>query len=108
MKRGIYSPFFLSSKWSLFHNSSVFVSYIIHILYTECAKIKKKKFRRQKVKKGSKWHWSSESQKPFVKLRDKFANSIHLVQPDAIVSYILNTDANGIAIWGVLMQIETV
>jgi hypothetical protein len=41
-KYGIYSPFFSSSKRSLFHNSNVFGSCIIHILYTECAKIKKK------------------------------------------------------------------
>ena len=33
--------FFLSSKCSLFHNSNVFGSCIIHILYTGCAKIKK-------------------------------------------------------------------
>ena len=33
--------FFFSSKCSLFHNSNVFGSCIIHILYTECAKIKK-------------------------------------------------------------------
>ena len=31
-KHGIYSPFFFSSKCSLFHNSSVFGSCIIHIL----------------------------------------------------------------------------
>jgi hypothetical protein len=41
LKQGIYSPFFSSSKCSLFHNSNVFGSCIIHILYTECAKIKK-------------------------------------------------------------------
>jgi len=41
-KHGIYSPFFFSSsKCNLFHNSNVFSSCIIHILYTECAKIKK-------------------------------------------------------------------
>ena len=34
--------FFFSSKCSLFHNSNVFGSCIIHILCTECAKIKKK------------------------------------------------------------------
>jgi hypothetical protein len=34
--------FFSSSKCSLFHNSNVFGSCIIHILYTWCAKIKKK------------------------------------------------------------------
>jgi len=33
---------FSSSKCSLFHNSNVFGSCIIHISYTECAKIKKK------------------------------------------------------------------
>jgi len=39
-KHGICSPFF-SSKCSFFHNSNVFGSCIIHILYTGCAKIKK-------------------------------------------------------------------
>ena len=40
-KHGIYSPFFLSTKCSLFHNSNVFGSCFIHILYTGCAKISK-------------------------------------------------------------------
>ena len=39
---GIYSSFFSSSKYSLFHNCNVFGSFIIHILYAACAKIKKK------------------------------------------------------------------
>ena len=39
-----------SSKCSLFHNSNVFGSCIIHILYTGCVKLKNKYFRRQKVK----------------------------------------------------------
>ena len=34
--------FFFSSKCSLFHNANFFGSCIIHILYTGCAKIKKK------------------------------------------------------------------
>jgi len=38
-KHGIYSPFFFSSKCSLFHNYNVFGSCFIHILYTGCAKI---------------------------------------------------------------------
>jgi len=46
----VYTFRFFSSKYSLFHNSNVFGSCIIHILYTGCAKIKKIKFRRQKVK----------------------------------------------------------
>ena len=33
--------FFLSSKCSLFQNAKWFGSCIIHILYTECAEIKK-------------------------------------------------------------------
>jgi len=37
----VYILLFFSSKCSLFHNSNVFGSCIIHILYTECAKIKK-------------------------------------------------------------------
>jgi len=56
------------------------------------------------LKKGSKWHWSSESQKAFVKLREKLANSIHLVQPDETLPCTINTDASGRTIGGVLMQ----
>ena len=37
----LYTLRFLSSKYSLFHNANLFGSYIIHVLYTECAKIKK-------------------------------------------------------------------
>ena len=40
-KHALYSPFFFSSKCSLFHNANQFGSCIIHILYTECDKIKK-------------------------------------------------------------------
>jgi hypothetical protein len=40
-KQGIHSPFF-SSKCSFFHTSNVFGSFIIHILYTVCAKNLKK------------------------------------------------------------------
>ena len=37
----VYIFHFFSLKCSLFHNSNLFSSCIIHILYTECAKIKK-------------------------------------------------------------------
>jgi len=37
----VYTLRFFSSKFSLFHNSNVFGSCIIHSLYTGCAKIKK-------------------------------------------------------------------
>ena len=44
--------FFFSSKFSLFHNSNVFGSCIIHILYTGVLKLNKQ-FRRQKVKRNT-------------------------------------------------------
>jgi len=37
----VYTLRFFPSKFCLFHNSNVFCSCIIHILYTGCAKIKK-------------------------------------------------------------------
>jgi len=37
----VYTVHFFSSKCSLYHNSNVFDSCIIHILYTGCDKIKK-------------------------------------------------------------------
>jgi len=37
----VYTLRFSSSKCSLFHNSNVFGPCNIHILYTECAQIKK-------------------------------------------------------------------
>jgi hypothetical protein len=40
-KHALYSPFFFSSKWSLFHNANLFGFCIIHILYTGCAEIEK-------------------------------------------------------------------
>ena len=47
-KHALYSPFFFSSKCSLFHNANLFGCCIIHILYTGCAKMKKI-IRRQRV-----------------------------------------------------------
>jgi len=51
-KHGIDCPpfFFSSSKCSLFHNSNIFGSCFIHILYTGVLKLKKK-IRSQKVNK---------------------------------------------------------
>jgi hypothetical protein len=40
-KHGIYSPFFLSLKCSLFHNSKFFCSCIIHIYIQSVLKLKK-------------------------------------------------------------------
>jgi len=41
-KHCMYFSVFFYTKYSLFHSSNVFCSCIIHILYTGCAKIKKK------------------------------------------------------------------
>ena len=51
----VYTLRFFSLKCSLFHNSNLFGSCIIHISYTECAKIKKnnsgaKRFRAMELK----------------------------------------------------------
>ena len=43
-KHALYSPFFFSSKCSLFHNANFFGSCIIYILYTGGAEIKKKNY----------------------------------------------------------------
>jgi len=76
----LYTLCFFSSKCSLFHNSNVFGSCIIHILYTECAKIKKKLFRRQtfKLLDTLTVRWLSVIHKP------KFALAV-FVMPKAVL-----------------------
>ena len=49
-KYGIYSPFFSSSKCSLFHNSNIFGSCIIHTLYTGVLKFKKNYLGAKRLK----------------------------------------------------------
>jgi hypothetical protein len=56
------------------------------------------------LRKGNKWIWTSTFQSTFECLREKFANSAHLVQPDDSRDYIINSDASKIAIAAVLMQ----
>jgi len=56
------------------------------------------------LRKGNKWSWSSTLQNAFEILRDKFADSIHLFHPDENKGYVINTDASGKAIGGVLLQ----
>ena len=48
-KPAAHSPFFFASKCRYFIMLPYFGSCVIHILYTGCAKIKKKKIRRQRV-----------------------------------------------------------
>jgi hypothetical protein len=57
----VYTLLFLSSKYSLFHNSNVFGYCIFHILYTECAKIKKNNSGAKRLTRftiSSEWHSS--------------------------------------------------
>jgi hypothetical protein len=56
------------------------------------------------LRKGSKWKWDAEMQHAFEKLRNKFAQTIHLVQPNDDLPYIINTDASCKAIGAVLLQ----
>ena len=66
----VYILRLFSSKCSLFHNSNIFGSCIIHILYTGCAKIKKnnsgaKRLMRKKVFKNipeRNIHWKCKKQ----------------------------------------------
>ena len=55
----VYTLLFFPSKCSLFHNSNVFGSCIIHISYTECAKKNNSGAKRLKVKSG-KISWLKE------------------------------------------------
>jgi hypothetical protein len=56
------------------------------------------------LKKGTKWRWTPEMHIAFETLREKFANAIHLIQPDEGLPYIIHTDASSKAIGAVLMQ----
>ena len=56
-KHALYSPFFSSSKCSLFHNANFFGSCIIHILYTGCAEIKKNNFGAKGLIKPRSLSW---------------------------------------------------
>jgi hypothetical protein len=56
------------------------------------------------LKIGTKWRWTPEIKIAFETLREKFANTIHLIQPDERLLYIMHTDASSKAIGTVLMQ----
>ena len=53
----LYNLHFSFSKCRLFHNATLFGFCITHILNTGCAKIWRKKIRRQKVK--NEWNYKS-------------------------------------------------
>ena len=66
-----YTLRFFSSKCSLFHNANLFGSCIIHILYTECAKLKKNNSGAKGLKNHSNFLQIFSCQFP-----KKFSNSV--------------------------------
>jgi hypothetical protein len=58
----------------------------------------------QLLRKGTPWKWSAEMQEAFETLRDRFANTIHLVQPDEDLPYIINTDTSARTVGAVLIE----
>jgi hypothetical protein len=58
------------------------------------------------LQKQSKWKCSEEMQSAFETLREKFANSIHLIHPDDNLPYTIYTNASGRATAAVLMRVN--
>ena len=56
------------------------------------------------TKKDQKWHWGSDEQEAFQKLKIALCQAPFLVYPDPALPYTVVTDASGIAVGGVLMQ----
>ena len=56
------------------------------------------------LRKGSKWQWSADMQMAFEILRERFAHTISLIQPDDELPYTIHTDASSRAIAAVLLQ----
>jgi hypothetical protein len=53
-----------------------------------------------------KWKWTQEAQDAFLKLRDAFAQSIHLVHLREELPYAIYTDASNLGISSVLTQVS--
>ena len=84
----VYTSLFFSSKCSMFHNSNVFGSCIIHILYTGCAKIKKNNSGAKRLKIFSEatlsnWARTVSYQRSIHTLQDMskvtFAATVHML-----------------------------
>jgi hypothetical protein len=58
------------------------------------------------LKQGVKWKWTQESQDAFLKLRESFARSIHLVHPREELPYAIYTDASKLGISSILTQVD--
>jgi len=81
-KHGIDSTFFFSSKCSLFHNSNVFGSCIIHILYTVCANIKKNNSGAKRLSNNVSTdydNWSGMAAREAPRIWELLADRLYLV-----------------------------
>jgi hypothetical protein len=56
------------------------------------------------LKNGTKWKWTPEMQIAFETVREKLADTVHLIEPDERLPFIIHTDASSKAIVAVLMQ----
>jgi transposase InsO family protein len=56
------------------------------------------------LKQGTRWEWTKEKQDAFLRLRESFARSIHLVHPRDELPYAIYTDASKLGISSVLTQ----
>ena len=56
------------------------------------------------LKNGNKRKWTPAMQIAFETLRQKFVNTIHLIQSDERLRYIIHTDVSSKAIGAVFMQ----
>jgi hypothetical protein len=58
------------------------------------------------LKEGAKCRWTQEARDAFLKLRESFAQSIHLVHPREELPYAIYTDASKLGISSILTQID--
>jgi hypothetical protein len=58
------------------------------------------------LKQDAKWRWTQEARDAFLKLRECFAQSIHLVHPREELPYAIYTDASKLGISSILTQID--
>jgi len=56
------------------------------------------------LRKGQRWKWTSDLQRAFELLLDRFAHSTELIRPDSELEYVIHTDASARAVGCVLMQ----
>lgn len=58
------------------------------------------------MRKEAKWNWTEEQETAYTLLKDALCNACELGIPDFTKEFLLSTDASGIAIGGVINQID--